>query len=378
MGVLAALLVPAVGHVSHFILAVNITSAIGLRERPLARLRLCLLLMLIASSGLLLWMHIHDPWWTWSWPLRAYAYLCLFSGGVAVPFTSLRLGLRRRPDGITGRSELLDLTACENASALIGEGHGAWQLRIPGNESLMLRRREWQLWFPGLPPGLEGLSIVQLSDLHFSHCYHRRFFERVIEASQAWTADLLVVTGDVVDHDEVHDWIEPVLGTLTARIGKFAILGNHDSEHEPGRIIVALEHIGFELLEGRWTTIEEQGIRMALGGTSEPWGAGLDPGSMPEARFRLLLSHSPDRFYSACRWGIDLMLSGHNHGGQIRLPAIGPVLMPSLYSRRFDRGFFRHGSTLLYVSEGIGAEHPIRFGCPPEITRFVLTAQSLQ
>jgi predicted MPP superfamily phosphohydrolase len=93
---------------------------------------------------------------------------------------------------------------------------------------------------------------------------------------------------------------------------------------------------------------------------------------MPPADFRLLLSHSPDRFYRAVRWGIDLMLSGHNHGGQIRLPLVGAVFMPSVYSRRFDRGFFRRGRTLMYASDGIAGMHPVRYGCPPEITRFVL------
>jgi predicted MPP superfamily phosphohydrolase len=68
------------------------------------------------------------------------------------------------------------------------------------------------------------------------------------------------------------------------------------------------------------------------------------------------------------------MLSGHNHGGQIRLPLVGPVFMPSRYSRRFDRRFFRENQTLMYVSEGISGAHPVRYGCPPEITRFVLRA----
>jgi predicted MPP superfamily phosphohydrolase len=86
-----------------------------------------------------------------------------------------------------------------------------------------------------------------------------------------------------------------------------------------------------------------------------------------------LLSHSPDQVASASRWGIDLVLSGHNHAGQIRLPVVGPIFMPSLYSRRFDRGFFRQGRTLLYVSHGIGGQYPIRSGgCVPELTRLVL------
>jgi predicted MPP superfamily phosphohydrolase len=96
---------------------------------------------------------------------------------------------------------------------------------------------------------------------------------------------------------------------------------------------------------------------------------------MPEADFRLLLSHSPDQFPRAARWGVDLVLSGHNHAGQIRLPLVGPVFVPSLYSRRFDRGFFRSGRTLLHVSQGVAGQHPIRYGgCLPEVTRLVLRA----
>ena len=134
----------------------------------------------------------------------------------------------------------------------------------------------------------------------------------------------------------------------------------------------ALADAGFASLEGRWCTMEENGARLAVGGTSAPWGPALLPGSVPAADFRILLSHSPDQFYRARDWGVDLMLSGHNHGGQIRLPALGPVFMPSVYSRRFDRGFFRSGSTFLYVSEGVAGKHPYRYGCPPEICCFVL------
>jgi hypothetical protein len=85
-----------------------------------------------------------------------------------------------------------------------------------------------------------------------------------------------------------------------------------------------------------------------------------------------LLSHSPDQFYWAERAGFDLMVSGHNHGGQIRLPFVGAVFMPSVYSRRFDRGFFRKKGLTMHISEGIAGQHPVRYGCLPEISRLVL------
>jgi len=91
LGVLGAIFVPALGHLYHFILAVNITSGWGLRETSLARLRLVLLAILVASAAFLLARHVRDPWWNWVWPLRAYAYLCLVSGGLILPLTSLGL-----------------------------------------------------------------------------------------------------------------------------------------------------------------------------------------------------------------------------------------------------------------------------------------------
>ena len=115
--------------------------------------------------------------------------------------------------------------------------------------------------------------------------------------------------------------------------------------------------------------------RLAIGGTSHPWGKDIGRQKSPTAEARILLSHSPDEVYKAAGWGIDLVLSGHVHGGQVRLPVIGPILAPSRFSRRFDRGFFRIGRTLMFVSQGIGAKDPIRVGCHPEVTRFVLRSR---
>ena len=202
------------------------------------------------------------------------------------------------------------------------------------------------------------------------------FSKAVIDACLDWRADLVVMTGDLVEDDETIGWVEPLLSPLEARLGKFAILGNHDNEHQPRTIAGELERAGFEMLEGRWTTLDLEGTTLAIGGTSAPWGPAFAASDVPAADFRILLSHSPDLFYKAQRWGIDLMLSGHNHGGQIRFPLIGPVFMPSRYSRRFDRGFFRQNGTLLYVNEGVGGKHPVRYGCPPEVSRLVLHAAS--
>jgi hypothetical protein len=92
----------------------------------------------------------------------------------------------------------------------------------------------------------------------------------------------------------------------------------------------------------------------------------------PAGPFRLCLSHTPDNIAWARRAGIDLMLSGHVHGGQIRFPVIGSMLVPSRYGRRYDCGVFAEGPTLLHVSRGLSGEHPLRYGCRPEVTRITL------
>jgi predicted MPP superfamily phosphohydrolase len=370
-----ALAVPAgLGHLCHLILAVNVVSGLGYRETVLHRIRLILFSLFFVSSVLLLWGHLQNPWWTWPWPLWTYAALCTISGLVVWPVSTLVVALRRRTRGIARDVAVreLDLAAPGGHDELIGEGPGAWLLRLPGNESFRLRLRECDVPIAGLPEPLDGLKIVQLTDLHFAPCFRAAFFERVIDACREWDADLIVITGDIVDEDESIAWIEPVLAPLEARLGKLAILGNHDEDHQPATIVEKLARAGFETLEGRWTTLDADGATIAIGGTSAPWGPDVDPSVMPPADFRILLSHSPDRFYRAVRWDVDLMLSGHNHGGQIRLPLIGAVFMPSVYSRRFDRGFFRRGQTLMYASDGVAGKHPVRYGCPPEVTRFVL------
>ena len=88
--------------------------------------------------------------------------------------------------------------------------------------------------------------------------------------------------------------------------------------------------------------------------------------------FRLLLSHTPDNIGWARRQNIDLMLAGHNHGGQVRLPAIGPVYSPSRFGTRYASGVFWEPPTLMHVSRGLAGRHPLRLNCPPELTRLVL------
>jgi hypothetical protein len=323
---------------------------------------------------IVLWMTWGRPWTEWPLLIQFYVGLCLVMGLVVVPAATLALRLRRPPRGVSSTASEVPLTAPDQASALIGPGRYNWMLRLPGSASMRLRRVEWNVAMRGLPVACEGLSLLHITDLHFAPCFDRRYFDRIADEAEAMEADLVVFTGDLIDHESGIDWIAPVLSRLRGRLGTYAILGNHDYNFDLTRIRQELEAAGFNDIDGRWTSLEVGGATIALGGTSAPWGPGLDLDGEPGADLRILLSHTPDQFYRASAAGIDLMLAGHNHGGQVRLPLLGPILMPSRYSRRFDRGFFREGRTLMSVCQGIAGKHPLRYGCPPELSRIVLHA----
>jgi predicted MPP superfamily phosphohydrolase len=312
------------------------------------------------------------------WPREAlvYAGLCNVVAWVVWPASIMTRALRRPPGGVTARDEPVALRApAGGIESWIGDTKHAGMLRWPGNEALTLRATSCDAVAAGLPRSFGALRILHLSDFHFARCYARGYFEAVAESAAAWESDLVVFTGDLVDDDEALDWAVPVLGRLRGRLGQFAILGNHDYAHRPARVRRAIRAAGFIPLDGKWMVLEDGPRTIALGGTSAPWGPGLDPERQPEADATIVLSHAPDEFPRVASWGtVDLVLAGHNHGGQVRLPGLGPLVMPSRYGLRYDCGVFRRGRTLLEVTRGVGGKHPLRYGCPPEVVRITLRA----
>jgi uncharacterized protein len=367
-------LVPlVVGHLAVFVLALNVSHSTNMSDRLLTVFNIALLLATLIALPFLI---TQGPWTAWSLLPKSYALFCLGIALIGIPGVTLLRALRKSPGGIESRGEELDLAIEPGLDRVVGEGKHRWMLLLPGNRSLRVNKVECQLSLPGLPPELDGLTLVQITDTHFTHAYRREFFEIVADEAARWETDLVAFTGDLLDDPSTFDWVEPVFSKLRGRLGQFAILGNHDHRLRPGRARRTLRKAGFADLEGRWERLEIDGATLAIGGTSAPWGPSLDYAAASDADFRILLSHSPDQFPRAASNGIELVLAGHNHGGQVRLPILGPILMPSRYSRHFDRGFFRGGpaDSLLYVSQGLAGKHPIRYGCSPEITRFTLRA----
>jgi predicted MPP superfamily phosphohydrolase len=237
-----------------------------------------------------------------------------------------------------------------------------------------------------LPGPLDGLRIVQLSDLHIGNGMEGDRLDRLVERVNAMQPDLIALTGDLFDFDPSFVREGALgLGSLSARYGVYAVLGNHDTytgaEHVAEALRIhapALKLLRSELVRvptdapfyvagiddpGRdWTTVEAEhpGLR-AL--------ARAAPSDGPV----LLLVHRPEFFPQAARLGFPLVLAGHTHGGQLALPTAGGRHNLARVLTRFHRGVFREGGSLLYVNRGIGVAGPaIRFNCPREIATLEL------
>jgi hypothetical protein len=255
----------------------------------------------------------------------------------------------------------------------VGRGKHGLLARLPGNEVFQVDLAERTLLLPRLPAAWDGLTILHVSDLHFKGTPDRPYFEYVMDRCREWDPDLVAVTGDLVDSSWHHHWIVRVFSRLRWRVGAYAILGNHDSWRDAPRIRRRLRRVGMRVLANTWEQVEVRGLPLVVIGHEGPWfRPAPDLTGCPAGGFRLLLSHTPDNIGWARRHGVALMLAGHNHGGQIRLPVIGSVFAPSRYGRCYDCGTFFEAPTLLHVHRGLGAQHPVRYNCRPEVAKLIL------
>jgi predicted MPP superfamily phosphohydrolase len=315
---------------------------------------------------------------SWSGEARSlttpYLMFCWVLGFFVAPAAIVLYHLRRTPAALIGSHTQTVDVARELGYPPAGRSKQAFLTRLPGNQVFQVDFNERTLHMPQLPVEWDGLTILHLSDLHFLGTPDRAFFHYVVERCRdQGTPDLVAVTGDVVDAKKHHRWIVPVLGRLRWHVAGFAILGNHDSWQDPPVIRRRLRKIGFHVLGNAWDQIEVRGRPLVVIGNEFPWfKPEPDLSGCPQGVFRLCLSHTPDRIAWCRRNRVDLTLAGHVHGGQIRLPFIGSVFVPSRYSRRYDCGTFFEPPTLMHVSRGLAGQHPLRFNCRPEVTRIVL------
>jgi len=245
--------------------------------------------------------------------------------------------------------------------------------QFPFNQQFELETTEKQLAPVNWPEDLDGLSILHLSDWHLCPMFSREFYETAARAASMVRADMIAFTGDLSDDLDCLDWLPSTLGPLTAPLGNWFILGNHDALIDHAHIRGRMVELGWNDLGGKSAKLDVGPGTIVVGGDETPWLNQVPRWSSEDRALpRLLLAHTPDRFQHHCSQGVDLILAGHTHGGQIVLPVVGPVYAPSRFGCRYPSGIYSQFSTVMHVSRGLAGMHPIRFGARPEITRLII------
>lgn len=226
-----------------------------------------------------------------------------------------------------------------------------------------------------LPRELDGLRVAHLSDIHHSPFTDIDHIASAVRQTNALKPDVVMLTGDYVSHES--EYIAPMAETLAdleSEFGTYACLGNHDHWTDA-------EKVTCHLSENRIRVLVNEGIRKSIRGATF-WLAGVDDymvgktdirsamrGSLPE-EMKLLLAHNPVIVRQAARRGVDLVLSGHTHGGQVKIRDDENRILPR---RRLTSGLHRRYDTQIYITRGIGTVVlPVRYQCPPEISLITL------
>lgn len=303
-----------------------------------------------------------DPEW-----LRAVLWGFAVLGLLGPPIDLFLRAIRRGIAPVSLRAPIASIGR-EDPKQLSGTGTWAKIARMPGNRSLRPVLDTVEVPIIGLPKVLDGITILHLSDLHVGKTPNALFFERVAEELLPLDPHLICLTGDLVEkggssHAEVFG---AFLKNLRFREAGLAILGNHDFWHPTGPTLKILSDLGYLHLGNKRRKVRIRGVEVSLWGLEYPWNPELPQGWDERlGEWTLCLSHTPDHFPRFAKLGPGLMLAGHVHGGQIRFPVVGPIIMPSVHGRTFDQGWFRRKNAYLHVSQGLSAGHPLRFGCSP-------------
>jgi predicted MPP superfamily phosphohydrolase len=227
---------------------------------------------------------------------------------------------------------------------------------------------------PRLPPAFSGWTVVHLSDLHLGALVPLAVIRYVVHKANELPKDAIVCTGDYVHERGATGQIDavwPVLNELTAPDGVHSILGNHDHWADTDRSAYWLTQTG-QGLRHRAVSIEREGQRLWLAGAGDLWEDHLSLdmllAEVPRDECRIVLAHNPDTADSAYSMPVDLFLSGHTHGGQVRLPGGHAPVLP-VRNKAYGSGLvYSPRGTPLFISRGIGwAVYPVRCNCLPEI-----------
>ncbi|HIF01592.1 MAG TPA: metallophosphoesterase, partial [Fuerstia sp.] len=213
------------------------------------------------------------------------------------------------------------------------------------------------------------IKVAHFSDTHFAGCPGKRFFEFATDRLCELQPDIFVFTGDLIDDEALFPWASEMFTRLSGVATCYSILGNHDWRLDYSRIRQGIVGAGWIDIGQQQLTARVGDVTLLIAGTEAPWIERNPEVPTPNTEdIRILLSHSPDQRNFAVANQFDLMLCGHNHGGQVVLPGIGPVYSPSKYGVKYAGGTYRRGQMLIHVSRGLAAKEALRWNACPEIT----------
>jgi uncharacterized protein len=398
----ATWLLLSAGHLGIWIALYNRINATGLKRHTIKRTEKAIVLLCLLIPIVLLGIEFDRMGWEcfvragmeqWTWLTKSYGVIAAIAGLLMTPIWFLD-----RPQFQIAKDryqvlEFENLEQLERQASNYVEGHSFRNMvRLPGNQIVSLQRNKKQIRLNRLPEDWVGLKIAHISDIHLTGQLATPYYRLAIEWIADQSPDLIVVSGDIVDYQECLEQLTPVFEGLHARHGMYFVLGNHDRRlANPLQIAEKLEGLGWVDLGRTQATITQGRSSLRLIGNESPWFSRSQSHSSPSKqssaegaaesskaegndnhRLTLGVSHSPDQLRWGIRNGCALLLCGHTHGGQIRLPVVGPVISPSWYGSRYASGVFSKSGTVMHVSRGLSGTHPFRWGCLPEVSILIL------
>lgn len=380
------------GHLGIWIALYNRINATGLKRTTIKRIEKAIVLACAIIPLLLLLIELNQHGLVgvltgllggasaWSWLTIAYSVLAGLLSIVLAPFWLMdrpHFAIAKDRYQVTSTEDLNPLKETVRNRKIYLRGHSFRKMsKLPGNQIVSLQRNCKRLKFKHLPKDIEGLRIAHLSDIHLTGQLSNAFYRLATDWIAEQRPDMIILSGDILDNEQSLHQIQAVFDGLSAPLGMYFVLGNHDRLlTDPTIVCRKLCELGWVDLGKEQAMRQHQQTTLRLIGNEQPWFQRnpspyqFQPGgTSPGNEWTIGVSHSPDQF----AWGIEnrcqLMLCGHTHGGQIRLPILGPIVAPSWYGTRYASGVFEKNETVMHVSRGLSSVHAFRWGCLPEVS----------
>jgi predicted MPP superfamily phosphohydrolase len=254
----------------------------------------------------------------------------------------------------------------------------------PFLEAKWCRLSQQTITVPNLPSAFRGTTVALLADVHHGPFVPLAYVRHIVSMTNSLKPDLVLLAGDYVHYHQ--SYIAPginELGKLEARLGRYAVLGNHDNHNYRDNrdfqpfSLAALARAGLTSLNNSGIWLERDGARLRLSGVGDLWTDRQDLdtalGNATLGDAVILLSHNPDFAEILGDRRVGLVLSGHTHGGQVVLPGLGAPIVPSRYGQKYLHGLVQGPSCQVFVTRGVGTiTPPVRFLCRPEIVLITL------